>query len=214
MPVPAEPRADHLERHPHTLTQTVPLERLPARREGLPIWPFLAPGQPRHYAHRMDKRFLVEQLSEKLRESATVARKAGQAAADEARDGATAAEKRENARVAQEYAGLARGQAARASRAQVEISTLDAFRPGPLPTGARIALGAIVEVEDEGMGRTFFLAPVGAGVELTGPGGDGFLSVVTPLSPVGKAVLGRRVGETVEVTVQGEPREWTITYAT
>jgi hypothetical protein len=64
-----------------------------------------------------------------------------------------------------------------------------------------------------GWGRTFFLAPVGAGVELTGPGGDGFLSVVTPLSPVGKAVLGRRVGETVEVTVQGEPHEWTITYA-
>jgi len=162
----------------------------------------------------MDKRFLVEQLSDKLRESATVARKAGQAAADEARDGATAAEKRENARVAQEYAGLARGQAARASRAQAEISTLESFRPGPLPRGARIELGAIVEVEDEGMGRTFFLAPVGAGVELTGPGGDGFLSVVTPLSPVGKAVLGRRVGETVEVTVQGEPREWTITYAT
>ena len=61
-------------------------------------------------------------------------------------------------------------------------------------------------------GRTFFLLPVGAGLQLTGPGGDGFLSVVTPASPVGKAVLGRRVGETVEVLVRGEPREWTITY--
>ncbi len=161
----------------------------------------------------MDKKFLVEQLTEKLRESAHVARKAGQAAADEARDGATAAEKRENARVAQEYSGLARGQSERASRALAEISTLETFRPGPLPKGARIAVGAIVEVEDDGLGRTFFLAPVGAGVELTGPGGDGFLSVVTPLSPVGKAVLGRKVGETIEVTVQGEPRDWTITYA-
>jgi transcription elongation GreA/GreB family factor len=160
----------------------------------------------------MDKRFLVEQLADKLRESASVARKAGKAAADEARDGATAAEKRENARVAQEYSGLARGQSARADRARVEISTLEAFRPGPLPQGGRIALGAIVEVEDEGQGRTFFLAPVGAGVELTGPGGDGFLSVVTPLSPVGKAVLGRKVGETIEVDVKGEPRDWTITY--
>jgi transcription elongation GreA/GreB family factor len=36
--------------------------------------------------------------------------------------------------------------------------------------------------------------------------------VVTPQSPVGRAVLGRRVGDTVEVTVQGEPREWTITF--
>src|SRR4051794_28004883 len=98
----------------------------------------------------MDKRFLVDQLSDKLREPAGGARKAGQAAADGARDGATAAEKRENARVAQEYAGLARGQAARASRVQVELSTLESFRPGPLPRGARIALGATVEVEDEG----------------------------------------------------------------
>ena len=131
----------------------------------------------------MDKRFLIEQLSDKLRESATVARKAGQAAADEARDGATAAEKRENARVAQEYAGLARGQAARASRAQAEISTLESFRPGPLPRGARIALGAIVEVEDEGMGRTFFLAPVGAGVELTGPAATGSSPWSRPFRP-------------------------------
>jgi transcription elongation GreA/GreB family factor len=70
----------------------------------------------------------------------------------------------------------------------------------------------VVEVEDDQQGRTFFLAPGGAGIELVGPGGDGFLSVVTPQSPVGRAVLGRRVGDTIEVTVQGEPREWTITY--
>jgi transcription elongation GreA/GreB family factor len=37
--------------------------------------------------------------------------------------------------------------------------------------------------------------------------------VVTPHSPIGKAVLGRRVGDIIEVTVEGEPREWTITYA-
>ena len=163
----------------------------------------------------MDKQLLIEQLSDKLRESAHVARKAGQGAAEEARDGATAAEKRENARVAQEFAGLARGQAARAGRAMADLSTLATFRPGAVPKGAAIAIGAIVEVEDEGegIGRTFFLAPVGAGVELTGPGGDGFLSVVTPHSPIGRAVLGRRVGDTIEVIVEGEPREWTITHA-
>ena len=160
----------------------------------------------------MDKKFLVDQLVAQLRESAAVARKAGQAAADEAREGATPAEKRENARVAMEFAGLARGQKERAGRAAAELSTLETFRPPPLPSGAAIAVGAIVEVEDGTQGRTFFLAPVGAGVELNGPGGDGFLSVVTPVSPIGKAVLGRRVGDTVAVLVQGEPREWTITY--
>ena len=160
----------------------------------------------------MDKAFLVNQLVERLRESAAIARKAGQAAEDEARNGATPAEKRENARVAMEFAGLARGQKERAGRAAAELSTLETFRPPRLPAGAPIAIGAIVEVEDGAQGRTFFLAPVGAGVELTGPGGDGFLSVVTPASPIGRAVLGRRVGDAVEVTVKDEACEWTITY--
>jgi transcription elongation GreA/GreB family factor len=160
----------------------------------------------------MDKRFLVEQLMERLRESATVARRAGQAAADVAREGATPAEKREDARVALEFGSLAKGQSERAKRVAAEISKLDVFRPGALPPRAPITVGAIVEVEDEALGRTFFLAPVGAGIELTGPGGDGFLSVVTPMSPVGRAVIGKRVGDTVEVTVENEPREWTITY--
>jgi transcription elongation GreA/GreB family factor len=160
----------------------------------------------------MDKQFLVGQLVERLRESAHVARKAGDAAAEEARAGATPAEKREDARVAMEYAGLARGQKERATRTAAEVSLLETFRPRPLPARAPIALGAIVEVEDGDQGRTFFLAPVGAGVELTGPGGDGYLSVVTPASPVGKAVMGRRVGDTIEVVVKGEPLEWAITF--
>ena len=160
----------------------------------------------------MDKRMLVEQLAERLRESAAVARKAGQAAAVEAREGATPAEKREDARVALEQGSLARGQADRAARAAAELSTLAIFRPTTLKPGGPISLGAVVEVEDEAQGRTFFLAPVGAGIELAGPGGDGFLSVVTPQSPVGRAVLGRRVGDTIEVLIQGEPREWTITF--
>src|SRR6476620_937803 len=160
----------------------------------------------------MDKQFLVDQLAEKLRASGHVARKAGDAAAEEARAGATPAEKREDGWVAMEYAGRARGQKDRAARTAAEVSLLETFRPRPLPSRAPIALGAVVEVEDGEQGRTFFLAPVGAGVELSGPGGDGFLSVVTPRSPIGRAVIGRKVGDTVEVTVQGEPREWTITY--
>jgi transcription elongation GreA/GreB family factor len=167
----------------------------------------------------MDKQQLVEQLTTRLRESATIARRAGQAAEEEARDGATASEKRENARVSQEYAGLARGQKERAQRAMTELATLETFRPpARLPAKGPVALGAIVEVEMQdddaagSQGRTFFLAPVGAGIELTGPGGDGFLSVVTPVSPVGRAVMGKRVGDTIEVTVEGEPREWTITF--
>jgi transcription elongation GreA/GreB family factor len=162
----------------------------------------------------MDKRMLVEQLTERLRVSARAALDASEATAAEAKDGATPAEKREDARAAQQMGSLGKAQDRRAQRALAEIDALIAFAPGPLAQTARIAVGAIVEIEDgdTGEGRTFFLAPVGAGMSLTGPGGDGLLSVVTPASPIGKAVLGKKVGDVVDVTVEGDVREWTITW--
>jgi transcription elongation GreA/GreB family factor len=162
----------------------------------------------------MDKRFLIDQLIERLRSSAQVALHAQEAAAIEARDGATPAEKREDARAALELAGVARAQGHRAHKAIAEADGLATFRPGPCEAGAPIALGAVVEIEDAetGEGRTFFLSPAGAGAQLTGPGGDGLLSVVTPASPIGRAVVGRRVGDVVDVAVGGDVREWTITW--
>jgi len=159
----------------------------------------------------LNKRELIEQLYAHLRDAQGVARRAEAAASEEARDGASASEKRESARVALENQSLAKGQAQRAERTQAELQALSRFQ-APAVVRGKVELGAIVEVEDGGEGRTFFLAPVGAGVELAGPGGDGFLSVVTPASPVGRAVLGRSVGESIEVVVRGEPREWTITW--
>jgi transcription elongation GreA/GreB family factor len=161
----------------------------------------------------MDKQFMVAQLAARIRDSAQVAQREQAAAALEAREGATPDEKRSDARVALEFSSLAHAQGRRASAALDDLARLEAFRPTPTQA-TEVALGTILEVEDGDEGRTLFLAPVGAGIELTMPDGDGFLTVVTPASPLGKAILGRRVGDTVEVVVQGEPREWTLTFVT
>ena len=97
----------------------------------------------------MDKIELVEQLAERLNATAQIALRASEDAAVEARDGATPQEKREDARVALEQGRLAKAQNQRAQRALAEIDALAAFRPLPLPGSAAIALGALVEVEDE-----------------------------------------------------------------
>jgi transcription elongation GreA/GreB family factor len=173
---------------------------------------FLAHSNLHRYRSIMDKRFMVEQLAARIRESAQVAMRERAAAAIEARDGASPDEKRVDGRVALEYANLARAQGRRADSALDDLALLDGFVPPPLPPRAPVAIGAIVEVEDGDEGRTIFLAPAGAGIELTMPDGDGFLTVVTPASPLGRAMIGRRVGDTVEVTVKGEPKEWTLTY--
>jgi transcription elongation GreA/GreB family factor len=150
----------------------------------------------------MDKRFLTDQLIDQLRASARTAMHAQEDATSAAKIGAIHLRR------------MAQTQGERAARANAEADALATFRPGALRAGAPIQLGALVEIEDEesGEGRTFFLAPAGAGVSLTGPGGDGFLSVVTPASPIGRAVIGKKTGDVVDVTVEGDVREWTITW--
>ena len=160
----------------------------------------------------MDKRALVEQLIQRLRDVVRSAQRASEDAAHEAREGATPAERREDARVALENSGLARGQQQRALQAAADLAVLEKFHPGPFPPNAAIGLGAIVEVEDDEGGRTLFLAPVSAGEELQVPSGDGFLSVITPSSPVGRALLGKHKDDSVEVTVAGEVRELSVTF--
>jgi transcription elongation GreA/GreB family factor len=172
----------------------------------------LLSGAATSQAVAVDKRALVEQLASKIQQSASIAHRAVVDATEGARESATPAEKREDGRVALEFQSLAKGQAQRVERANAALAALESFQPKSLGSRARITLGAVVEVEDGVAGRTFFLAPVGAGIELTGPDGDGFLSVVTPSSPIGRAVLGRSVGDTVQVDVPGDVKEWTITY--
>ena len=165
----------------------------------------------------LDKKMLIDQLAARLRQSDEVARRAGEDAREAARTLQTESEKKEDGRVAIEFGSLATGQTARARKVQEELRQLAAFWNRGVTAFAPsspVALGAIVEVAvDHERGheeRTFIVLPVGAGTELTGPGGDGFLSVITPASPVGRALMGRRAGESVEVTLQGETREWTV----
>lgn len=165
----------------------------------------------------LDKNALLHQLADRLHQSDRLAHRAEADAREAARTLATESEKKEDGRSAIEYGSLATGQAQRARRVHDELQALADFQKAGLPKLPRkgpVALGAIVDVsteDEEGFAeRTFFLLPVGAGTELTGPGGDGFLSVITPASPVGRALMGRRAGDTIEITLAGEVREWTV----
>lgn len=155
----------------------------------------------------MDKQDLVDQLVRQLQATARAALSARDAAASEAREGATPDEKREDARAAHQLGTLGKAQQKRAQQALAEVDAVAMWKPARM---SAVAVGAIVEIEDpdSGEGRTLFLAPVGAGITLTGPGGDGLLSVITPASPVGKAVLGRKEGDCVDIA----DREWQISY--
>jgi transcription elongation GreA/GreB family factor len=149
----------------------------------------------------MDKTFLLKQLGDRLRGAVQKTHQAARDAREDARSGAARA------------VNLALGQGQRSAASREALDALETFRPTSLGKGQPIGLGAIVELEDGETGRTLFLAPVGAGEELTGPDGDGLFQVVTPASPFGRAVMGKRVGDTVEVPLGGDLTEWEITFA-
>ena len=149
----------------------------------------------------MDKVFLTGQLADKLKRIYDQALRAAEDARTEAKTGAPRA------------VNLAAATRQRLEAAQAAWEAVTDFKPSALRRGERIGLGALVELEDGEGAKTLFMAPAGAGEELTGPGGDGFLHVVTPGSPIGKGLLGKKVGDVVEVMVKGELAEWDIVFA-
>jgi transcription elongation GreA/GreB family factor len=65
----------------------------------------------------------------------------------------------------------------------------------------------VVKTEDEeGKASTWFLAPDGGGLKLSGG-----VQVLTPASPLGAALSGKRDGDEVEVTIQGKRKQWSVT---
>lgn len=90
-----------------------------------------------------------------------------------------------------EQSYLARGHAQRVAELETSVAVVQTFAPRQFSYDDAIALGALVGLED---GRTLWLAPHGGGVELTGG-----ITVVTPTSPLGKALLGKRVDDEIEL---------------
>ena len=105
-----------------------------------------------------------------------------------------------------EQSYLARGQALRIEElrtglVEVESMTLRAFGPE-----APAAMGARVTVLQDDVTSLMFLAPHGGGTRIAA----GTVQVVTPRSPLGLALLGKRAGDDGVVTVAGKVRELSI----
>jgi hypothetical protein len=102
-----------------------------------------------------------------------------------------------------EVSYLARGQAERVVALMEEIALVERMELRSFARDGAIALSALVAVESEaGATSLYWLAPAGGGVKLSVDGEP--VTVVTPKSPLGRALLGASVGDEVElVTAQG-----------
>lgn len=134
--------------------------------------------------------------------------------ARETQAGATHEEaKPENAKDtrALEQTYLARGQSARVEELAAELTRLRALTLLHFDESSPIALTAFVQLEDDdGAARWHILLPGGGGTKVSLD--EDTVLVITPSTPLGEALVGRFVGDTIEVRVQGRLRERTITH--
>jgi transcription elongation GreA/GreB family factor len=132
-----------------------------------------------------------------------------QAAHAAAIEGATHAEaKPENDKDTRglEQSYLARGQAQRVADLEVAVSEITRLELRVFAARDPAAISAVVSVDEDGSEHGFFLVPHGGGSVLSGG-----IQVITPSSPLGRALLGRRIDDEIEVKLPGKTRVFVIT---
>ena len=102
-----------------------------------------------------------------------------------------------------EQSYLARGLAQRVAELEAAVANVPAMT---IEATSKVSLGAVVTVEEDGEELQFFVAGHGGGLEL--PGG---VTVVTPSSPIGRALLGKGEDDECEVAAGGRKRTLVIT---
>jgi hypothetical protein len=139
----------------------------------------------------MDKRVILKAVLAALEEELRRQLK-GQAMAAE---GATHAEAKAETKwdtCGLEQSYLARGLAQQFEKLAKDFEDLRGFRPENF-SGKAIGVGALIETEMDGFKDLFFLLDCGGGTEVRVDGRE--ITVITPESPVGAALLGKSVGD-------------------
>jgi transcription elongation GreA/GreB family factor len=104
-----------------------------------------------------------------------------------------------------ELSYLAAGQAARAKELETAIALVATLPRRIFDAAEAVQAGALIELDMSGETKRVLLCPVGGGTKLQDSSGE--VSVVTPQSPLGRALLGRSAGDTFEFSAAGRTRE-------
>ncbi|MFN1651771.1 GreA/GreB family elongation factor [Vibrio rotiferianus] len=146
----------------------------------------------------MNKVDLVQIIIQQLEDKLQVAHASTQRAIDAATDEETVPEHKYDT-LALEASYLAHGQAMRVQESEEELRK---YRTLVLRdfSDARISVGAYVELVDENdTEKAFFIGPCSGGLTVEWQGKEVF--VLTPKSPLGRALVGKEEGEDIDVKI-------------
>ncbi len=154
------------------------------------------------------KKALVQELAARLRAELDAMERAQRATVEGVTSEEAKPENDKDTR-ALEQSYLARGQARRVEDLRDGVARVAVMPVRPFAAEAAIALGALVTIEEndgdsagpEGEVSVVFIAPHGGGLRL----GSGE-QVVTPASPLGRALIGKVTGDDCELVIAGRTR--------
>lgn len=110
---------------------------------------------------------------------------------------------------ATESSYLARGLAERLTQLHEAAALVAKLRPRSFGLDDPIAMGALVSLEGEQAEAWYFVAPAGGGAKLNIDGQT--VTVLTPQSPFGSALIGKYLDDEVRVTTPKGANEYDVT---
>jgi transcription elongation GreA/GreB family factor len=155
----------------------------------------------------MNKAHLVRQIIARLSESLSLLENAARASHAEATHESSKAENKYDTR-GLEAAYLARGQSRQAKEILDSIKVYEALCPKDFGPDEPIDHTALVELNLDGTRSTFFVGPRNGGLEIELGGKE--VTVITPQSPLGEQLMGKKAGQGWTAKVGGAARKYDI----
>jgi transcription elongation GreA/GreB family factor len=153
---------------------------------------FLSVGACVKYKARMTKADLLKKIIEALKEKLGVLDNAARASHAEATHESSKAENKYDTR-GLEAAYLAGGQARQSREILDSIADYESLALRDFKRNDVIDLTALVEVEMDSASFWFFIGPRNGGLEVETEVGE--VTVITPQSPLGKNLIGKKAGD-------------------
>ena len=107
-----------------------------------------------------------------------------------------------------ETAYLASSQARMATETEQALAVYQVLELKKFTEKTPIDLTAMVELEFKGTATVYFLGPKGGGLEIQHKGQE--ILVITPESPIGAQLLGKKVGDVIKFQTRGPAQEFRV----
>lgn len=155
----------------------------------------------------MKKRNLIQAVIDQLRADLQLYHRAAVAARAEATHEQSKAEHKYDTR-GLEASYLARGQSRQVAEIEAAIEKFEKLDPRDLTAAEPIDVGAVVELTSGKEKNLYFIGPRAGGTEVVFEKKE--ILVITPESPLGSQLIGKKQGEKHRLEIAGQKQEFTI----